>query len=284
MFSYVLYTIIYLCELGGEKMRKNIRFLIILLCISIVMTFVGCGSKSSSKSEKKVTLTISAAASLKDAMGEIKKQYAKEEPNVTINYNFAGSGVLQQQIEQGANVDIFMSAAKKQMDALSQKGLLIENTKENLIGNTVVLVVKKDNSGVTDFRDSEADKIKKIALGEPKTVPCGQYAEEIYTKLNVLDKVKAKAVYGKDVTEVLTWVETGNVDAGVVYATDAKSSTKVKVAAVATKDMYNTPVVYPAAVIKSSKNVDAAKEFLKYLSQKNSKATFEKYGFDFLLK
>ena len=265
-------------------MKKNIRFVTILLCILIVMSFLGCGSKSSSKSEKKVTLTISAAASLKDAMGEIKKQYAKEEPNVTINYNFAGSGVLQQQIEQGADVDIFMSAANKQMDALSQKGLLVENTKENLLGNTVVLVVKKDNSRVSDFKDSQTDKIKKIALGEPKTVPCGQYAEEIYTKLNILSKVKAKAVYGKDVTEVLTWVETGNVDAGVVYATDAKASTKIKVAAVATKDMYNTPVVYPAAVIKSSKNQDAAKEFLEYLSDKKSKATFEKYGFDFLLK
>ena len=273
-------------------MKKYIKILITLLCISIIFIATGCGSKSSSSSDKEkgeknkkpVTLTISAAASLKDAMGEIKKQYVKEKPNVTINYNFAGSGVLQQQIEQGANVDIFMSAATKQMDALSQKNLILDDTKVNLLGNNVVLIAKNDVSGVNDFKDVTTDKVKKIALGEPKTVPCGQYAEEVYTKLNLLDKVKEKAVYAKDVTEVLTWVETGNADAGIVYTTDAKSSTKVKVAAVATNDLYKTPIVYPVAVVKSSKNVDASKEFLKYLANSQAKAIFEKYGFNYLLK
>lgn len=272
-------------------MKKYVRNLTVVLLMFILLMLSACGSSSSSsssddkstKNEKSVTLNISAAASLKDAMGDIKKEYAKEKSKVTINYNFAGSGTLQQQIEQGANVDIFMSAATKQMDALSQKSLILEDTKVNLLGNTVVLVVSKDNNTVNDFKDSSTDKIKKIALGEPKTVPCGQYAEEIYTKLNILDKVKEKAVYGSDVTQVLTWVETGNADAGVVYATDAKSSSKVKVAAVATKDLYKTPVVYPVAVIKSSKNVEASKEFIKFLSEAKAKAIFQKYGFDYLL-
>ena len=104
------------------------------------------------------------------------------------------------------------------------------------------------------------------------------------TKLNILDKVKAKAVYGKDVKEVLTWVETGNADAGVVYATDAKTSTKVKVLATASKDMFKTPVVYPVSVIKASKNTSSAKEFLKFIEGAKAKAVFEKYGFDFLIK
>jgi molybdate transport system substrate-binding protein len=217
-------------------------------------------------------------------MGEIKKRYAEEKPMVTINFNFGSSGSLQKQIEQGAPADIFMSAATKQMEILSQESLLLEDTKVDLLGNTVVLVVKSDSALAIDFKDSGSNKLQKIALGEPKTVPSGQYAEEIYRTLKILDEVKEKAVYGKSVTEVLTWVESGNVDAGVVYGTDAKASTKVKVVAVATKDLYKTPVVYPVAVIKGSNNVDASKEFLAFLCSKKAKVVFQQYGFDFLIK
>lgn len=218
-------------------------------------------------------------------MGEIKALYTGKYPNVTINYNFGASGALQQQIEQGANVDLFISAATKQMDALKAKALILEDTKVNLLGNSVVMVVKSDSTlTLSDFKDSTTDTVKKIALGEPKTVPCGQYAEEIYTKLGILDKVKAKAVYGNDVKGVLAWVEAGNADVGVVYGTDAKVSKKVKVVATASNDLYKTPVVYPVAVIKASKNVEDTKEFLKFLSSEKAKEIFIKYGFDFLLK
>lgn len=294
MFYRVWITIVQKLYFRGVKMKKNTRNLMILVCTIIMLMTGGCSSKNltsstsvaeAPKSEKTpVTLTISAAASLKGAMEEIKKQYTEENSNVTINFNFGSSGALQQQIEQGAPADLFMSAATKQMNALSEKGLLLEDTKVNLLGNTVVLVVKSDSSLAIDFKDSASDKIKKIALGEPKTVPSGQYAEEIYKTLNILDEVKTKAIYGKDVTEVLTWVESGNVDAGVVYGTDAKASIKVKVTAVATKDLYKTPVVYPVAVIKASMNVNDSKEFLNFLSRAKAKAVFEQYGFDFLIK
>lgn len=276
-------------------MKKVMRSLTAIFLITIFLAMTGCGQETKTAvtpvpmpapvAATPVTLTISAAASLTDVMGEIKTLYTKEKPNVTINYNFGASGALQQQIEQGASVDLFFSAATKQMDALQQKGLIIEDTKINLVGNSVVLVVKSDSTAaISDFKDSASDKIKKIALGEPKTVPVGQYSEEIFTTLNMLDKVKAKAVYGKDVKEVLTWVETGNVDAGVVYGTDAKSSTKVKVVATAGSDLYKTPVVYPVAVIKASKNVEDTKTFLKYLSSAKAKEVFVKYGFNFLVK
>lgn len=254
----------------------------------MISTLAGCAAGSNKKESvapKPVTLTISAAASLKDSMEEVKKLYKKEKPNVTLNITYGSSGTLQQQIEQGADVDIFMSAAAKQMNALSQKNLLLEDTKVNLLGNSVVLITKKDASlGISDFKDSASDKIKKIALGEPSTVPAGQYAQEIYTTLNILDKVKAKAVYGNDVKQVLNWVETGNADAGVVYATDAKTSDKVKVVATASKDLLKTPVVYPVSVIKASKNVSSAKELLKFIEGSKAKAVFEKYGFNFLVK
>ncbi|MBW9153318.1 molybdate ABC transporter substrate-binding protein [Clostridium estertheticum] len=273
-------------------MKKRVRFVLTMFLVTFTLAMTGCGQKAKTAetpakatAQKSVTLTISAAASLTEAMGEIKTLYKKEKPNVTINYNFGSSGILQQQIEQGANADLFFSAATKQMTALEKKGLLIDSTKVNLLGNTVVLITKNDSTAsIKEFKDLKNSNNKKIALGEPKTVPVGQYSEEILTSLKILDKVKAKAVYAKDVKEVLSWVESGDADAGIVYGSDAKTSKKVKVIAVAGKELYKKPVVYPVAVIKASKNIDDTKEFLKYLSSDKAKAVFVKYGFSFLVK
>ena len=268
-------------------MKKGVRSLLVMLLATVILAMTGCAQQEKqapTTTSKPVTLTISAAASLTEAMGEIKILYTKEKPNVTIDYNFGSSGSLQQQIEQGAEVDLFFSAATKQMDALQKKDLILEETKVNLLGNSVVIIVKNDStSGISDFMDLTSAKINKIALGEPKTVPVGQYSEEIFTSLSIFDKIKTKAVYGKDVKEVLTWVETGNVDAGVVYATDAKTSQKVKVVVQASKDLYKTSVLYPVAVIKASKNIDDTKTFLKFLTGNKAKEVFVRYGFDFLL-
>lgn len=276
-------------------MKRNKQLLLILLlCTFTVLTF-GCSktevtgqvsaavttpeAKPTATPEvKPVSLTISAAASLKDAMEEIKQLYSKEKANVTITYNFGASGSLQQQIEQGAPVDIFMSAATKQMDALKQKSLLLDDTILNLLENKVVLVTQKDAARIKDFKDMGEETVRKIALGEPKSVPVGQYSEEIINFLGIKDKVQPKAVYAKDVREVLTWVETGNVDAGIVYETDAKISDQVKVVAYAPEKSH-TPVIYPVAVLKDSRNAEASKEFLTYLTGNTAKAVFEKFGF-----
>ena len=226
-----------------------------------------------------VELTISAAASLTDVMNDISTKYKGVAPNVTITYNFGASGALQTQIEEGAPADIFMSAAKKQMDALSTGGLIAEDTRKDLLENEIVLITPKNsNKGIKSFDDIATDKVTKIALGEPKAVPVGQYSEEIFTSLNCLDAVKAKAVYGSDVRQVLTWVESGEVDCGIVYATDAKISKDVNVVASAPAGSHK-PVVYPVAVLKNSKNSDTAKAFLDYISTKEISAIFEKYGF-----
>ena len=274
-------------------MKKRSRSLLAMVLVIFTLAMTGCTQKAKTAetpapvvaTQKPVTLTISAAASLTAAMGEIKTLYKKEKPNVTINYNFGASGALQQQIEQGASADLFFCAATKQMSALKEKGLIINSTKVNLLGNTVVLITKSDSKlAIKSFKDLEKSNIKKVALGEPKTVPVGQYSEEILTSLKILDKVKAKVVYGKDVKEVLSWVESGDADAGIVYGTDAKTTSKVKVIAVAGKKLYKKPVVYPVAVIKASKNIDDTKAFLKYLSSDKAKAVFVKYGFSFLVK
>ncbi|RCX21077.1 molybdate transport system substrate-binding protein [Anaerobacterium chartisolvens] len=227
---------------------------------------------------QQVSITISAAASLKDAMEKIKQLYSQEKSNVEITYNFGPAGSLQQQIEQGAPVDVFMSAAVKQMNALKEKELMIDETIKDLLRNKVVLVEEKGAGLVKDFNGIANDKVKKIALGEPKSVPVGQYAEEIISFLEIKDKVEPKSVYAKDVKEVLTWVETGNADVGVVYETDAKVSEKVSIAAYAPENSHR-PVVYPVGVVKATKNADAAKEFLEFLSGDKAKAVFEKFGF-----
>ena len=267
-------------------MFKTNRLIVVLISLILIMSVAGCSKSASTPSTPTpTTLTVSAAASLKTAMDEIKANYTTEKPNVTLSINYGGSGALETQIEQGAPVDVFMSAANKQVDMLKAKGLILEGTDKNLLGNQLVLVVP--NSSTADLKDFQGvatnTSIKKLALGEPKTVPAGQYATEVFTKLNILDSITPKVVYAKDVTEVLNWVATGNADAGVVYMTDAKTTDKVKVIATAAENTH-TPIVYPAAVIKASAHEDTAKEFLTYLSSDKAKAVFEKYGFTVIAK
>lgn len=263
-------------------LKTNIIALVSFVLFSLVIA--GC---SSLENEEKTQDTASqqevyivAAASMTDAVKEIGTNYEKQHSDVKLMYNFGSSGALQSQIEQGAPADVFISAAQKQMNALEEKNLIDKSTRKDLLENKVVLIVPKDSTlALNDFADVAGDKVNKIALGEPKSVPVGQYSEEIFTNLNVLDNVKAKAVYASDVRQVLSWVETGEVDCGVVYATDAAISDKVKVLLEAPADTHK-PVVYPVAMVSSSKNPEIAKDFLAYLSQNEQKVILEKYGFD----
>ena len=245
---------------------KNIVILVMFCLLTVV--FAGCGNasqeNSSQKTEKQQEVYIVAAASMTDAIREIGANYEKEHPNVKLTYNFGSSGALQTQIEQGAPADVFISAAQKQMNALDEKGLIDKSTRKDLLENKVVLIVPKDSElSLNDFADVATDKVNKIALGEPKAVPVGQYSEEIFSNLKILDAMKQKAVYASDVRQVLGWVETGEVDCGIVYATDAAIS-----------------VVYPIAMVSSSKNPDVAKDFIAYLSQDAQKNILAKYGFN----
>jgi molybdate transport system substrate-binding protein len=224
-------------------------------------------------------LTVSAAISLKDALDETKGLYVKDHPGVAIAVNYGASGTLQLQIEQGAPVDVFFSAAPKQMDALESKGLLLAGSRKDLLQNEVVLIVPKDSKlGLASFKDLTRADVKHVAMGEPASVPAGEYAKETLTSLGIYDAVQAKAVLAKDVRQVLTYVDTGNVDAGIVYATDAMTSDKVRVAATAPPKSHAL-VIYPAAVIKDTKNSDAAKAFLDFVAGPRGTAVFEKYGF-----
>jgi molybdate transport system substrate-binding protein len=251
----------------------------VLLTLALTLTAGGSLAARPSPQAAKADLTVSAAISLKDALDEIKQAYVSANPGVSIAINYGASGTLQLQIEQGAPVDIFLSAAPKQMDALDAKGLLLPGSRRDILRNEVVLIVPKDSAAkISSFQDLTRPDIKKIALGEPAAVPAGQYAKQTLTTMGIYDAVNAKAVLAKDVRQVLTYVETGNVDAGIVYSTDALSSTKVKVVATAPPNSHD-PVIYPGAVIKTSKSAQAAIAFLDSLRGPQASAIFQKYGF-----
>ncbi|OWY69429.1 molybdate ABC transporter substrate-binding protein [cyanobacterium TDX16] len=225
------------------------------------------------------TLLVSAAASLQDALKEIQPLFQQTQSNVKVNYNFGASGALQQQIEQGAPADIFFSAATKQMNALQDKNLVLPDTRRNLLTNNLVLIVSNNSDLKLDnFEQLTDTSVKRIAVGEFRSVPVGQYSEELFKKIGILAQVKPKLVFGNNVRNVLAAVESGNADAGIVYITDPKLSDKVRVVATASKNLHS-PIVYPIAIISSSKNLDAAKEYIQFLTDKQARTVFEKYGF-----
>lgn len=260
------------------KKSTNIIFLIIF-CL-IISLIAGCGSENNDKTTaKQQEIYVLAAASMTDAIQEIGANYEKEHKNIKLVYSFGSSGALQTQIEQGAPADVFISAAQKQMNVLDKKDLLDKSTRKDLVENKIVLIVPtKSNLKINSLSDLASDKVTKIALGEPNAVPVGQYSEEIFSKLNILDNVKSKAVYASDVRQVLSWVETGEVDCGLVYATDAAISDKVKVLFEAPSDTHK-PIIYPVAMLKSSSHQEEAKDFINYLTNNESKTVLEKYGF-----
>ncbi|EGW37541.1 molybdate ABC transporter substrate-binding protein [Desulfosporosinus sp. OT] len=255
----------------------------------LILSLVGCSAgnatqPSTSETQTKPTeIMISAAASLKDSLTEIQKDYTQKKPEVKLTINFGASGTLQQQIEQGAPVDLFISAGKSQVDALEKKDLLVKDSRVDLLGNDLVLVTGKDNSKVTSIEDLTKAGVEKVSIGTPASVPAGKYAQEALNNLKLWDALQPKLVMAKDVTSVLNYVETGNADAGFVYRSDAQNSTKVKVVSVV-PDSSHKPIVYPAAIISATKNKQVTEDFLKYLQSSDVQQVFTKYGFKTLAK
>ncbi|WGT67786.1 molybdate ABC transporter substrate-binding protein [cyanobacterium endosymbiont of Epithemia clementina EcSB] len=230
------------------------------------------------KKQHKIDLTISAASSVQDAMKDIRVLYRKETPNVNINYNFGSSGSLQQQIEQGAPTDVFLSAAPKQMNALQRKKLLLTETRQDLLKNRIVLITLKETVNNVTFNNLNKAEFKKVALGDPASVPAGQYGKEVLSSLELYKKIDSKLVFGKNTRQILFYVETGNVDAGLVYETDVRVSDKVKIVDIA-PESYHSPIIYPISVIRQSKHPEEAKKFTEFLFSEKVKNVFKNYGF-----
>lgn len=259
-----------------------------LFVLLVILTAAGCSQISQTTSNNNaedvkpaetVELLISSAASLTDSLNEIQAAYEKEHNHIKLSFNFGASGALQQQIEQGAPVDLFLSAGKKQMTALIDKQLIDSNQQMNLLTNELVMIVPSDSSLVINtMEDIIQSGVNNIAIGEPETVPVGTYTKDSLTSYNLWDAVQPKAVFAKDVRQVLSYVETGNTEIGFVYKTDALTSQKVTVALAADPSTHK-PIEYPIGIIKASKHAKEAEEFYNYLQSKAAQDIFLKYGF-----
>ncbi len=228
-------------------------------------------------SAAQTSLSISAAASLRDAITEVEASYKLTHTRLEFQNNFGSSGTLAVQIDQGDPADVFISAAAKPMDDLEAKGLIVAATRRNLLQNTLALITPLDST-LKGFQDLTAASVRTIALGDPASVPAGQYGRQTLASLHLLDQLSTKLVLAKDVRQVLAYVETGNADAGLVYATDARISSKVRVVAIA-PDSAHDPIVYPVAVLKGTHNEVEARDFVESLRSPAARAIFVKYGF-----
>jgi molybdate transport system substrate-binding protein len=282
---------------------KTRKLAALLLTIALLLTaLAGCGGSAAPSTEtsqpaadsaapadtgaaqesqpapEPVELYISAAASLTDVMAQIADAYKAENPNVTLTITFDSSGTLQTQIEEGAPADVFVSANTKQMNALNDEGLVQADTMINLLQNKGGLIVPKDSTlGLTSFEDAALDKVEIVGVGD-SNVPAGQYAQQVFESLGLWDKISAKGNFGNTVRAVLTWVETGDVDCGVVYATDAATTDAVTVICEAPAGSCKD-IIYPAAVLANAEHPAEAADFVTYLTSDTSAALFEAAGF-----
>lgn len=242
-------------------------------------------TEAESKEEAKADLgeqsiLVAAAASLKNAYeDELIPMFEEQYPGVTVEGTYDSSGKLQTQIEEGLEADVFMSAATKQMKALDEEGMIASDTIVNLLENKIVLIVPAGSDSKIDSFEKIGDAAS-IALGDPESVPAGQYAKEALTNLNVWDSIQDKVSFGTNVTEVLNQVAAASADAGIVYATDAASmADQVTVVAEAPEGSLEKKVIYPVAVVKATTHEDAAKAFVDFLQTPDAIKVFESYGF-----
>lgn len=254
--------------------RTCIQHFIYLLLVSLMTLPAMVSAAAKPKQE----IIVAAAASLKDAFEEVGAAFEKNFADTRVTFQFAASGALQQQIEQGAPLDVFASAALKQVEALLLKDLLVKDSVRTLFSNELVLIVRRDQTSPQSIQDLKHPIYKRLALGESRTVPAGQYAEAWLQKAAVWDAVKDRLVPASNVRQVLTFVETGNATAGFVYASDALSSRKVKVALRAAADQH-PPIVYPTALVKRSQNKAMAQAFLSFLAGSEARSILLKHGF-----
>ncbi|MEE0934337.1 MAG: molybdate ABC transporter substrate-binding protein [Methanobrevibacter sp.] len=274
-------------------MRSMKKLMLIAILAAIVIVSAGTvsagwfdflGGDSGNNTNANLTgqeVNLAAAASLKNAFDEkLIPMFQEKYPGVKVTPTYASSGDLQTQIENGLEADVFMSAANKQMNKLAEEGLVDNSTNLQFLENKVVLIVPADsNANISSFDDLK-NISGNIAIGDPESVPAGQYAQEVLNNTGIWNDVESKLSLGTDVTAVLNQVAQGSAECGIVYATDAKSMPDdVKVICEAPDDALKTPVIYPVAALKNSTDDNATKAFMDFLQTKEAKDVFVEYGF-----
>ena len=247
-------------------------------CSAGLFDFMGGNTTDTSLDGQEVHLA--AAASLKNAFdNDLIPMFEQKYPGVKVTPTYASSGDLQTQIENGLETDVFMSAANKQMDALVEEGIIDNDTNLQFLENKVVLILPADSDSNMSSFDDLKDVKGNIAIGDPESVPAGQYAQQVLNNTGIWDDVESKLSLGTDVTAVLNQVAQGSAECGIVYATDANSTKDVKVICEAPEDALDTPVIYPIAALKNSTDSNATSAFIDFLQSQEAKDVFVDYGF-----
>jgi molybdate transport system substrate-binding protein len=255
---------------ASSRMPRAIRTGKCALALIACSLVASCGPRQ-------VSLTVSVAASLTDAFVEVESSYLRDHPGIKLRNNFGASGTLAREIESGAPVDVFFSAASQPMNELQSRNLVASGTRRDVLRNELVLIAPQDShlAGIEHLADPS---IRTIAIGDPGSVPAGHYAEQTLAYFHLTQSVHDRLVLAKDVRQVLAYVATGNADAGLVYSTDAATSANVKVIATAPAAAHDA-IVYPVAAIAASQHPAEAADFARYLSSPAAQAVFARYGF-----
>ena len=237
----------------------------------------GCSEAGTKKAAEETVLTVSAASSLQDVMEDIAHAFQEDHPTIDIRLNLGASGSLSAQIEQGAPVDLFISASVEKFHDLTEQKLIEEQM--NLARNELVLIVPAESDGqVQQFRDLTEDHVEKVAIGTASVVPAGTYGKQALEYYEVWNRMEEKVVYAKDVRQVLTYVETKNAQAGIVYKTDALASHKVKIVETAEEDSHDA-IIYPAGIISRTEHPEESELFFQYLTSEEVQNSWEAHGF-----
>lgn len=255
-------------------MQKKLAYRVLVVLIALGLAILNCAWLFPKKREE---VKVFAASSLTDVLQEAAREFEVENTGVKILFNFAASGALQTQIEQGAEVDIFASAGNKQMHALMDERFITPDAIHDLAGNQMVVIARKDSS----FNFSSPQdmlRAKQIAIGYPNSVPAGKYGSEILRSQGIWDQAKDKLVYATNVRQVLQFVEAGKAELGIVYATDVRSSNKVKVLYTVPLKMH-TGINFPIGTLSNSKHAKVANQFIDWLLSPEGRELFEEYGF-----
>lgn len=252
-----------------ERPYRLVRLARLSVIVALAALVAACG-------QRPIALTVSAAASLTDAFTDIAEAFEAANPGITVELNLAASGVLAQQIRQGAPADVFASASAVVMDDLEAGGFLANGTRQDIAANQMVLIAPLDGlavSGLPDLPD-----LPRVAIGNPALVPAGMYAQESLQSLGLWDPLEEQLVYGESVRQVLAWVETGEVPAGIVFVTDAQASQRARVVAELQPESHD-PIRYPIAVLRDSHAPELAANFVGFVTGPEGQAILANEGF-----
>jgi molybdate transport system substrate-binding protein len=251
----------------------------ILVIVSIVLCGCRRAAVDRTPQQNDAELIVAAAVSLKESFEEIGRLYTANTGN-PVKFSFGASGTLQRQIEAGAPMDVFASAGATQMDELESGGLIMPESRRNFAENDLVLITPADSKlEINGFASLTQTAVTRIAIGNPKTVPAGQYTEQVLTRSGTADELRAKLITAEDARQVLDYVARDEVDAGVVYATDARiGGDKIRVAAVASNGSHD-PILYPIAIVKDGSNSEAARKFVEFVLSSEGQNILRRHGF-----